>query len=48
VWGEWTSEFAGRIVALGRAVRSPDLAARVIIGQLIRSGTSVGANVEEA
>jgi four helix bundle protein len=45
---ERTFEFAERIVALCRAAKSRDVAARVIIGQLVRAGTSVGANVEEA
>jgi len=45
---ERTFEFAARVVALCRAVRGRDVATRVIIGQLMRSGTSVGANVEEA
>ena len=45
---ERTFEFAERVVSLCRAVRCRDVAARVIIGQLVRAGTSVGANVEEA
>ena len=45
---ERTFEFAERVVSLCRAVRFRDVAARVIVGQLVRAGTSVGANVEEA
>ncbi len=29
-------------------MKGTDVAARVIVGQLVRAGTSVGANVEEA
>ena len=45
---ERTFEFAERIVAPCRAAKGRDVAARVIVGQLVRAGTSVGANVEEA
>lgn len=45
---ERTFEFARRVVALCRAVKGTDVAARVIAGQLVRAGTSIGANVEEA
>ena len=45
---ERTFQFAERIVALCRAAKGTDVATRVIIGQLVRAGTSVGANVEEA
>lgn len=40
-------EFARKII---RAVRAPDedRVGRVLAGQLLRSGTSIGANVEEA
>ena len=43
-----TFEFARTVVALCRAVKGTDVAARVIVGQLVRAGTSIGANVEEA
>lgn len=42
-----TFSFAKRVVAVVRAMK-PDVAATVIARQLMRSGTSVGANVEEA
>lgn len=45
---ERTFEFAKRVVALCRTEKGMDVAARVIFGQLVRAGTSVGANVEEA
>jgi len=45
---ERTFGFATRTVALCRAVKGRDVATRVIISQLMRAGTSVGANVEEA
>lgn len=45
---ERTFEFARRVVVLCRATKGTDVAARVIVGQLVRAGTSVGANVEEA
>jgi four helix bundle protein len=45
---ERTFEFAARVVGLCRAVKGRDVATRVIISQLMRAGTSVGANVEEA
>jgi four helix bundle protein len=45
---ERTFEFAKSVVALCRSVKCRDAAARVIVGQLVRAGTSVGANVEEA
>lgn len=35
-------------MALCRAVKGRDVATRVIVGQLVRAGTSVGANIEEA
>lgn len=42
-----TYDFALRIVRLCRAV-DEDRIGRVLIGQLLRSGTSIGANVREA
>lgn len=43
-----TFAFAVRVVKLCRALDSADLAGRRLSGQLLRAGTSVGANVEEA
>ena len=45
---ERTFRFAVEIVALCRKVERADGAARSLGRQLIRSGTSIGANVEEA
>src|SRR4051812_32503044 len=45
---ERTFQFALRIVQLHEDLRSHDGAARVIARQLLKSGTSVGANLEEA
>ncbi len=41
-------DFALRIVRVVRALPDDDVAARTIARQVARSGTSVGANVEEA
>ncbi|MEM9116564.1 MAG: four helix bundle protein [Cyanobacteria bacterium P01_F01_bin.56] len=45
---ERTFEFAVRIVKLCQAVETKSTVSRAIINQLVRSGTSVGANVEES
>ena len=45
---ERTFSFAVEIVALCRRLEQADSAARTLARQLIRSGTSIGANVEEA
>jgi len=45
---ERTFEFAVGIVQLCRALETRSRAAAVLTGQLLRSGTSIGANVEEA
>jgi four helix bundle protein len=45
---ERTFEFAVRIVKLCQAVEAKSVVSRAIINQLVRSGTSVGANVEES
>lgn len=45
---ERTFSFAVEIVTLCRKLEQADSAARVLARQLIRSGTSIGANVEEA
>ncbi|MCC6157521.1 MAG: four helix bundle protein [Deltaproteobacteria bacterium] len=41
-------EFALRVVNLHRHLQSQDSAARTLSGQILRSGTSIGANLEEA
>ncbi len=41
-------QFAVRIVALCRSLDKKPGASRTLSGQLLRSGTSIGANVEEA
>lgn len=43
-----TLEFAARIIKLCRTLGNSDSANRVLASQLLRSGTSIGANVEEA
>jgi four helix bundle protein len=43
---ERTFEFACRIVRLHRAVRG--ITARPLLNQMLRSGTGIGANLEEA
>ncbi len=45
---ERTFEFAIRIVKLCRALEATPGTPRTLANQLLRSGTSVGANVEEA
>ena len=45
---ERTFEFATRVVRLCRALEETPGAPRTLANQLLRSGTSVGANVEEA
>ncbi|MEM6655232.1 MAG: four helix bundle protein [Planctomycetota bacterium] len=45
--GERAFEFAVRVVKLCRAIDGGDNASRVLSRQLIRSGTSIGANIEE-
>lgn len=42
-----TFEFARRVIRVGRAL-DQDRITRLIASQLVRSGTSIGANVEEA
>ena len=41
-------EFACRIVRLHRSVTRKRLADRLLINQVLRSGTSIGSNLEEA
>lgn len=45
---ERSFEFAVRIVKLSQSLESTSTATRTLIAQLIRSGTSIGANIEEA
>ena len=45
---ERTFEFAGSIVKLADEVSQNSSSARILATQMLRSGTSVGANVEEA
>ncbi len=45
---ERTFEFATRVVRLCRALEESPGISRTLANQLLRSGTSVGANVEEA
>ncbi len=45
---ERTFEFARRVVLLCRVLDSSPGVPRTLAGQLLRSGTSIGANVEEA
>lgn len=45
---ERTFEFATRVVRLCRALEESPGFSRTLANQLLRSGTSVGANVEEA
>ncbi len=45
---ERTFEFATRIVRLCRALEKSPGVSRTLANQLLRSGTSVGANIEEA
>ena len=43
-----TFEFATRVVKLCQALDEKPGVSRILAGQLLRSGTSIGANVEEA
>lgn len=43
-----TFEFAARVVRLCRALEEAPGVSRTLANQLLRSGTSIGANVEEA
>ncbi len=43
-----TLEFAGRIVDLHQFLQKKGDTARTLSGQILRSGTSIGANLEEA
>jgi len=45
---ERTLKFAGRIVKLSRSLDEQGSTSRTLAKQLLRSGTSIGANVEEA
>jgi four helix bundle protein len=45
---ERTFEFAVRVTKICRALKPVDLASRVIARQLLRAGTSIGANYEES
>ena len=45
---ERTFEFATRVVRLCRALEESPGVSRTLANQLLRSGTSIGANVEEA
>ena len=45
---ERTFEFATRVVKLCQALDEKPGVSRILAGQLLRSGTSIGANVEEA
>jgi four helix bundle protein len=45
---ERSFEFAVRVVKLCQSLESTSTATRALITQLIRSGTSIGANIEEA
>lgn len=45
---EQTLEFAIRIAKLTQALKRQDLVKCALVNQLIRPGTSIGANVEEA
>lgn len=42
-----TFEFSRRILRMGRTLQD-DRMGKIFVGQLVRSGTSIGANVEEA
>ena len=44
---ERTFAFGVRVVALCRALDRREPTSRILAGQLLRSGTSVGANVEQ-
>lgn len=45
---EWTFRFSVRIVNICRFLEKQGSVSRTLAGQLLRSGTSIGANVEEA
>jgi len=45
---ERTSRLAVRVAKLGRVLNSRDLTTRVMVRQLLRAGTSIGANMQEA
>jgi len=45
---ERTFRFAVRVAKLSRGLNSRDLTTRVMVRQLLRAGTSIGANMEEA
>ena len=45
---ERTFAFSVQVVALCRTLDRRDSTCRILAGQLLRSGTSVGANIEEA
>ena len=45
---ERSFRFACRIVTLHKELVKRDSTARILAGQLLRSGTSIGANLEEA
>jgi four helix bundle protein len=45
---ERSFEFAVRIVRLCRFLESQDRVSRTLANQLLRAGTSIGANIEEA
>ena len=45
---ERTFAFAQRVVLLCRHLQKGDSVSRILLNQLLRSGTSIGANVEEA
>ena len=45
---ERTFLFAKEVILLSKVIDVKDIATQVIVKQLIRSGTSIGANVEEA
>lgn len=45
---ERSFRFAVRVVKLCRFLDEKDRSARTMAGQLLRSGTSIGANIEEA
>lgn len=45
---ERTFRFAVRVAKLSRGLNGRDSATRVMVRQLLRAGTSIGANMEEA
>ncbi|MDY6781064.1 MAG: four helix bundle protein [Cyanobacteriota bacterium] len=46
--GERTFQFAVRIVKLGQFIEKNGGVTKILSGQVLRSGTSIGANVAEA